>query len=134
MDLRQVTLIDLDLSRCHLGTVRCGGATFSGDARFDEATFSRNAWFGKVTFLGNAWFGNATFEEASFGYATFLGYAWFDEATFSGHASFHGARFVMHAGRDALGPADFATGEPFWGAVFGPEQPDDDGDEGVLPS
>lgn len=68
---------------------------------------------------------------AGFGRATFSGVARFDGATFFEEAWFRDARFARHESRESLGQVNFvfATDEPFEGAVFGPEQPDDDPQE-----
>ena len=123
LDLRQVYLIDLNLSGRHLGPVRCDGATFSGYAGFDGATFAGFAGFDGATFSGTAGFAGATFSGAArfagatFGWwcvfdgATFAGPTWFDGATFSEGAGFDGATFLRYRGPDALLAADAAAGE-----------------------
>jgi len=142
LDLRQVNLSDLDLRARCLGTVRFAGATFSGAAEFAGATFS-----------GDAGFAGAIFDElADFEGAKFSGAVVFNKAKFSWETNFQGtkfskkplsrgARFVEYASEDELpgfrvGPARRVAGSSkfFEGAVFGPEQQDDDGEEAVPPS
>ena len=92
------------------------GATFSGDAGFDEATFSGTAWFNGATFSGDAGFDEATFSgDARFDEATFSGAAGFDEATFFGDAGFKGATF---SGSAPFDKATFSGDAWFGGAMF----------------
>ncbi|MFI6031844.1 pentapeptide repeat-containing protein [Amycolatopsis magusensis] len=95
LDLTDATLIDLDLSGCHIGTARFAGARFTGDARFGEATFNGVAWFERATFTKLARFVGARFTGAArFAEATFNGDARFIEATFNEITRFAGARFT----------------------------------------
>ncbi|MFC4611545.1 pentapeptide repeat-containing protein [Streptomyces maoxianensis] len=84
-----------------LGIAQFGGATFTGDAwfnnatftlgRFNEATFTGDAWFSGATFTDDASFGGATFKQkAQFGGATFTGDAQFDQFTFARKVTFTG--------------------------------------------
>ncbi|MBB6039556.1 pentapeptide repeat-containing protein [Phytomonospora endophytica] len=116
MDLTGAHLHDFRLTGCHLGTVRFGGATFSGYARFGGATFAGDARFGGATFAGGALFGEATFAgDTGFGEATFTGYAGFVGATFAGDTGFVGATFT---GGAWFGGATFAGDTGFGWATF----------------
>ncbi|WP_386447909.1 pentapeptide repeat-containing protein [Streptomyces ovatisporus] len=71
------------------------GATFEGDAAFNNATFMGRAGFDGATFKGRAVFNSATFKsEARFRDATFMGDARFDGATFESDTRFDRARFT----------------------------------------
>jgi uncharacterized protein YjbI with pentapeptide repeats len=97
------------------GDAMFGGATFTGDAWFEEATFTGDAMFGGATFTGNAWFYGATFTgDAKFEEATFKRYARFGGATFDG-ARFDGATFTGDAGFEH---ATFKRYTRFGGATF----------------
>ncbi|MBP2340266.1 hypothetical protein JOF41_006444 [Saccharothrix coeruleofusca] len=109
LDLTGSTLIDFNMTGCHVNTASFRGATFTGnalfhdatftrDALFDDATFTRNAWFHRATFTRNAEFNDATFTgDAEFHDATFTRHAWFHRATFTGDAEFNDATFTRNA-------------------------------------
>ncbi|PWK77484.1 pentapeptide repeat protein [Lentzea atacamensis] len=105
LDLTEATLVDLDLSECHLPTIRLVGATFiggiarfqsatfAGRAHFERATFDGYAYFDSTTFTAGVGFGGATFREAWFTGTTFCAAADFYSAAFKGDAKFTGATF-----------------------------------------
>jgi uncharacterized protein YjbI with pentapeptide repeats len=93
------------------GDARFAGATFSGDAGFEEARFSGKAMFGEASFSGDAWFR----------WALFSGDSWFDSATFSGDARFDRALFSGAAWFDSAtfsGDAWFENARFYGYAVF----------------
>ena len=139
LDLTGATLVDLDLSYCHIHTAQFSGAQFSGTtwfrgARFDGDAEFRRAQFGKYAAFDEALFGkNADFTRAQFGEhaefreAQFGEYAGFEDAWFGKYAGFSEARFGEHAefgrarfGRTAeFGKARFGGGVQFSEARFG---------------
>ena len=119
-------LHDLATNRYLLGIAQFDGATFTGDAwfnnatftlgRFNEATFTGDAWFSGATFTDDVWFGGATFKQkAQFKGATFTGEAQFGGATFTGDAQFGGGTFPGDA---LFGGATFTGDAQFDGATF----------------
>ncbi|UJW28763.1 pentapeptide repeat-containing protein [Saccharothrix sp. AJ9571] len=56
LDFTDATLINFDLSDCHIGTGRFNGAKFTGYARFGGAEFTGNTWFNEAKFTGDAEF------------------------------------------------------------------------------
>ncbi|MDT0458087.1 pentapeptide repeat-containing protein [Streptomyces sp. DSM 41527] len=103
------------------------GASFLGDARFDQVTFGGAARFGRASFAGMAEFGGASFAhtaefsgvvfcgDARFGAATFSGGAWFGGASFSCDAWF---RRVSFSGTSGFGGASFSATAHFDRASF----------------
>ncbi|MFI9638908.1 pentapeptide repeat-containing protein [Micromonospora sp. NPDC051925] len=89
LDLREATLVDLDLAGCvlgdgrfadarFLGSTSFADARFTGDADFARAVFHGAARFTRVRFLGDAGFGRARFRaDADFTGAGFAALAWF---------------------------------------------------------
>ena len=116
----------------YLGTVRFDGATFTGNAGFRAATFSGHARFSRVVFKDGAWFSRVVFNDGvSFYKATFSWLAGFRGTTFNSGARFEGATFVEYDSVDALGVDAVAAKKLFEGALFGPEQQEDDGGKDV---
>ena len=122
LDLTGATLLDLDLSGCHVdgglrlehatllgqtkarGLVVRGPASLYGASFADQAWFERSAFHGPVRFdvtdfHGDAWFGGATFGgRTTFAGSTFGGHAWFSACTFLGPVQFDEAVFRRSAG------------------------------------
>lgn len=150
LDLRDATLVDLDLNQCRVGdadfynarlhgrilfskatftTAIFIGATFSDDAEFSEATVTRYANFIKATFTGTANFIKATLANAAFMDTIFSGFALFAEATFTENASFsnatvaEGGHFEMatFTGSAWFLNVAFAENADFAGATFAGE-------------
>jgi uncharacterized protein YjbI with pentapeptide repeats len=107
IDLADATLIDFDLSNCHVnhsnfararfvGIARFRDATFTGDTSFVESTFAGHAVFFKARFLeGGAWFSDTKFSmSASFESATFTELTYLDDEMFMGGVSFRKANFA----------------------------------------
>ncbi|NUT90484.1 MAG: pentapeptide repeat-containing protein [Saccharothrix sp.] len=116
LDLTGATLIDLDLSECHLRTGRFTGATFTGAAGFRRTNFSDQAWSTDTTFGGLAHFHGATFTDSAwFIDASFAGGAWFQGAAFTAGAYFLGATFTDDT---RFSEASFAENVWFDGATF----------------
>ncbi|WP_328607421.1 pentapeptide repeat-containing protein [Amycolatopsis sp. NBC_00345] len=134
LDLTGATLINFDLSRCHveevlfnvttfIGTASFAGATFIENAMFRGATFTENATFYRATFTENAMFYRATFtENAVFRGTRFTGPATFDSATFTGIADFDEATFTNNAW---FGEATFTRTASFHGTMFTEGAPDE---------
>jgi uncharacterized protein YjbI with pentapeptide repeats len=141
IDLSGATLIDLDLSHCHVNSARFSGARFIGDANFTKLRFDGNASFGGARFTGSVrfdearFFGNADFTGAEFarnatfdwaGFtrsalfvgARFTGDARFTETRFGGDANFNRTRFGVRA---RFNNARFDGDAMFTGARFGGE-------------
>jgi Pentapeptide repeats (9 copies) len=99
IDLSGATLIDLDLSGCHLaGPCRLDRATLLGQVKLREATVTGELTATAARFTDHAWFERATFGQgARFDASTFAGDAWFGEVTFRGPASFRAVTFAGHA-------------------------------------
>ncbi|GAB2740789.1 hypothetical protein GCM10027199_09300 [Amycolatopsis magusensis] len=127
LDLTDATLINFDLSACHIGTGRFNGAKFTGDARFVGVEFTGNTWFDEAKFTGdaefrgaefaeNAWFDKAEFTgDTAFSGAKLTGYAWFGGVEFTGNAWFNEAKFT----RDAwFSEAKFTENAWFGGVEF----------------
>lgn len=127
IDLNGATLIDLDLTGCHLtdaqfgeaifeGDFRINGVAFEGGVRFDGATFKKSAWFENITFRGNANFGWVAFRgSAWFTKAVFMSDVNFTQATFARNASFAKATFMKRA---SFFLATFTQEVRFGGATF----------------
>jgi hypothetical protein len=110
-----------------IGPINCGGATFTGEARFDGVRFTGEARFDGAIFNGEASFSDATFAgDASFYRARFLGEAtfframfsrdaWFNSATFAQDVIFNRATFVRDADFDK---AMFSAEARFFGTSF----------------
>jgi uncharacterized protein YjbI with pentapeptide repeats len=117
LDLNGATLINFDLSHCHVEDVSFTGATFVEFATFEGATFT-----GSVGFLGASFTESALFHEATItghailGGATFTRLALFRNTRFTGLASFHGTTFTENA--DFAG-ATFNSEASFNEAGFG---------------
>ena len=105
LDLTDATLIDLDLTNCHLHAPLVSGARFAGDAKFDGAQFAGDAMFDGAEFAGTV----------SFDGVRFAGDAMFHGAQFAWQAVFDGARFVADA---KFGKARFAKVAVFDRAQF----------------
>lgn len=94
LDLTGATLLDFDLSQCHIRAASFDGARFRGTASFGKARFSetvsyREAQFGgEVKFMWAQCAGTVSFTGAQFSHA-----ATFDQAEFSSYTSFDKARF-----------------------------------------
>ncbi|MGW2180328.1 pentapeptide repeat-containing protein [Streptomyces sp. NPDC001732] len=80
LGLSGATLIDFDLSRCHLGYGDFSGAQFHGATTFEEAVFSEGADFcirgthsGRASFHGNATFTGVRFEDVLRGVGDMMG-------------------------------------------------------------
>jgi uncharacterized protein YjbI with pentapeptide repeats len=138
LDLRDATLVEVELRHCRIAFADFRNAVFYGHAWFDGATFTGHANFGEATFTGRAEFVGATFTEdarfdrvtfsrgagfervtfargARFVGATSAGGAWFDRATFTGHARFDRVTFTADAG---FVGATFTGGARFDRATF----------------
>lgn len=116
VDLTGSTLIDLDMTDCHIVVASFRDASLSGDVRFDGTTFSGDAGFDGATFSDFAGFSRTTFSgEAKFNGAIFSGYAEFYRAKFSKYAEFSGATFSDEAEFDR---ATFSDGVAFDNATF----------------
>jgi hypothetical protein len=95
LNLRGATLLDLDLTGCHMAAARFDGARFAGDTRFVGVTFHETARFDGARYLDTAWFSRTIFKKnASFTLTRFGGEARFDGARCEGTAWFTGASFV----------------------------------------
>jgi uncharacterized protein YjbI with pentapeptide repeats len=86
LDLTEATLVNFDLSNCHIRAGRFTHTTFTGLAQFEGTRFEHDADFGKARFEGDAQFDGARFERL----------AWFHEARFERRASFNSARFTHY--------------------------------------
>ncbi|MEU6992016.1 pentapeptide repeat-containing protein [Streptomyces sp. NPDC046465] len=107
------------------GEARFTGVTFSGNALFEEARFSGNAYFDEADFYGATHFSGSNFtgagvftaarfwgrtefegawfaQRALWGRATFRDDVRFDHSRFDGSVSFHQARMVNVAFRQAV--------------------------------
>jgi uncharacterized protein YjbI with pentapeptide repeats len=108
LDLTGATLIDLDLSCCHLRATTFDGARFTGHTTFIDTRFARLAKFIKAHFTDSS-YGSVQFNEARF-----ADLAVFNDAQFDG-----GAHFLM---------AKFDNDASFIYALA-PIEPFDDGDD-----
>jgi Pentapeptide repeats (9 copies) len=88
LDLTGATLVEFRFAHVSVMDVQCAGATFRGEARFDDAKFHGYARFSRSTFEGEVWFDGATCQR----------YAGFNQTIFQGDASFNGAKFEVAAG------------------------------------
>lgn len=106
LDLREATLVDLDLGGCVLGAVRFADARFLGATSFVDARFTAAADFARAVFHGTARFTGARF----------LGHAGFGRARFRADADFTGVWFTAIAwfarGEDELWEED-----PAWETI-----------------
>ncbi|MBW4722380.1 pentapeptide repeat-containing protein [Saccharothrix obliqua] len=127
LDLTDATLVQVDLSNCHIRNAQFGGASFAGHTGFDGASFAGPAGFDGASFAGRVWFSGASFAgEAEFEGASFAGPTAFSKASFAGPAGFNGASFAGEAvfrGASFAGPAgfngaSFAGHTAFGGASF----------------
>ncbi|MFI6485704.1 pentapeptide repeat-containing protein, partial [Nonomuraea sp. NPDC050663] len=128
IDLSGATLVDLDLSYCHIAEARFSGATFVGPASFSRATFDGSANFSgasfnytatleRASFAGNANFHNVHFSEsAAFARALFARRAGFYNTVFTGRGGFAGTKF---AGENDFNMATFAQLGVFSDSRFG---------------
>ncbi|MGI5503974.1 pentapeptide repeat-containing protein [Lentzea sp. CA-135723] len=104
LDLTGATLLDVDFTGCHFGSVRFNEAEFSGSALFHEAEFNGRAWFSGVRFGRNATFERARFHRS----------VWFFSGNFAGSAGFAGVKFldsVSFAKAEFSGAAVFSKAE-----------------------
>ncbi|EWM15289.1 hypothetical protein KUTG_05593 [Kutzneria sp. 744] len=116
LDLTGATLIDLDLSNCHLHIARFANAQFTGHAGFGGVRFAEDAEFGGAVFTEDAWFSGTKFTgTAKFGGTRFGGNAQFGEAEFARDARFGGAVF---GGTARFGMARFGRNAEFVEAEF----------------
>jgi hypothetical protein len=127
LDLTGATLIDFNLSHCHLLSARFDGAHFLGDAwfkqtsfawltTFDQAHFAGNARFDWANFASTTWFREVTFTQTAKFYATTFGHnTWLSRAAFAGHAVFSRASF---AGDALFDNASFAGNAMFKESCF----------------
>jgi uncharacterized protein YjbI with pentapeptide repeats len=138
LDLTGATLVDFDLSGCHLRTATFKAAVFIGDAEFLGTRFTGDAWFASATFTGSAWFESATFSgytefrstefagftsfrsanfagNVDFRSVTFAAAAWFGEVTFTGHTDF---RSTVFGGNAEFDVATFSGSTDFDSATF----------------
>ncbi|MFC0436481.1 pentapeptide repeat-containing protein [Kutzneria buriramensis] len=127
LDLTGATLIDFDLSGCHLTVGVFTRARFVGVTNFGYAEFASDAMFGGARFVGEGRFGGAKFRwTTDFAEAEFAGDAQFDRAEFDvnagfsraafcGEAGFSGARFT---GYTEFVEAEFTTNAGFSSAEF----------------
>jgi uncharacterized protein YjbI with pentapeptide repeats len=98
LDLTGATLLDFDLSCCHIRNAGFSHAQFRGTTKFIDAWFNAFAEFDRAQFTGDANFERARFTSyTKFDRAKFHGTAKFSEAGFSGLAAFAQAQFGGHA-------------------------------------
>jgi Pentapeptide repeats (9 copies) len=112
LDLTTATLVDFDLSGCHIGEdARFDYAVFQGPARFRGTVFGGAVSLCGAVFHEHAWLERSVFTgPARFDTVTFHGDAWFGEAVLAGRTSFTVATFGGHAwfgGCEMRGPIDF---------------------------
>lgn len=117
LDLTGAELLDLDLSRCRLGSLRCDDAKFAGSTRFDEISLSGDALFVDAVFEGDVHVNAVTVGgTAAFDGARFAGQADIAQGTvFVGHARFAGTEF---AGDARFIETTFRAGASFDRAAF----------------
>lgn len=119
LDLTGATLVDLDLSRCHIHTAQFSRANFVGRPKFNETQFTGNAWFNETQFTRGAIFDRAQFTgDAWFERAQFTFGAWFNEAQFTRNAWFSFSQFDSGA---EFKRAQFANSAEFKCAQFNGE-------------
>ncbi|WHT20457.1 pentapeptide repeat-containing protein [Crossiella sp. CA-258035] len=102
LDLSEAVLLDFDLNRCEVRSLRLRGATFNGSADFIRVKVGQVADFSGVTFAGPARFDQAALQFTLFVEARFLRDASFGSTRFNGTPSFSGAAFAIPA--DFTGP------------------------------
>ena len=101
VDLTGAELSDFNFAGCRIRSALFGGATFTGEARFDIAVFRGDAIFDAAVFADGAFFERATslrsasfkgtdFDEPPPLEAEFTGDPGFTEATFHGNCIFSG--------------------------------------------
>ena len=101
VDLTGAELSDFNFAGCRIRSALFGGATFTGEARFDiavfrgdaifdAAVFADGAFFERATFLRSASFKGTDFDEPPPLEAEFTGDPGFTEATFHGNCIFSG--------------------------------------------
>lgn len=112
LDLTGATLVNFDLSGCHLRTATFKAVTFVDDAEFLGTRFGGDAWFASTVFTGKTWFQGATFAGyAEFRSAEFTGASWFNSAVFADAADFNSVTFanVWFRSVTFTGHADFRS-------------------------
>jgi uncharacterized protein YjbI with pentapeptide repeats len=128
LDLNGATLIDLDLSGCHIHTARFTSARFTGTAQFDNTKFFDRADFARTEFGGDVSFTEVEFHgHGEFSRAKFLRRTSFKKAQFSATAGFTRAQFDRNAefrefsvsGWAAFTDARFGADTSFGSSRFG---------------
>ncbi|MFJ9782367.1 pentapeptide repeat-containing protein [Amycolatopsis sp. NPDC101161] len=117
LDLTEATLVDFDLSSCHVSKATFTRSQFVGLADFSGTVFEEDVWLDDAHIQGLADFSEAVFkssahfwasrfddgvnfsechfiDEVKFGDATFRDACTFDNAIFEGNASFEKSRFI----------------------------------------
>lgn len=101
LNLTGATLINFDLSFCHLRYAAFASTNFIGSAYFNSTTFSNTVTFDMTTFNSPTNFGSATFEgSVRFRRAIFVDYANFESAQFKNISTFDGISFRDYADFD----------------------------------
>lgn len=128
LDLTSATLVDFELSGCHIGgAARFDAVTFEGQTCLRGATFAGEASFAGAVFTGHAWFERSSFlAGVRLDAANFRGDAWLGEVELAGRANLRAVTFAGHAwfgGLRASGPVDlsesvFRRSAGFRGARF----------------
>jgi hypothetical protein len=138
LDLRDTTLVDVDLAQCRLRDARFGGTRFLGDTRFDRTTFlgdfdAAGAFFGRHVLFTRSVFarglglrGATVCGNGEFAGIHAAGAVVLRGVRFSGRADFTCARFgadldcsaVRFGGRALFRRAWFAGASWFAGAWF----------------
>ncbi|HKO20824.1 MAG TPA: pentapeptide repeat-containing protein [Acidobacteriaceae bacterium] len=98
IDLTGATLIDFNLSRCHVRQASFRRAIFKGPAFFNSITFIETIGFGRAIFSNYVTFDSTRFlSRAIFEMASFNDHANFSSAEFGANAVFHKAHFAKDA-------------------------------------
>ncbi|WIX85703.1 pentapeptide repeat-containing protein [Amycolatopsis sp. DG1A-15b] len=125
LDLRDATLVEMDLSGCRMNSVDFRNAQFHRTTVFNDIKFPEDTSFQRAIFWGDAWFGKTTFpNDVQFDGAKFAGDASFQGADFKEVAFFNRAHFQgkVYFNSASIGDGFFYRvsfdGEVTFGAIF----------------
>jgi uncharacterized protein YjbI with pentapeptide repeats len=113
LDLRDATLVEMDLSGCRMNSADFRHAQFHRTTVLNDTRFPEDASFQRAIFWGDAWFSNATFPgDAQFDGAKFAGDTSFQRGDFKEVAFFNRARFQgkVQFNYASIGDAFFSIG------------------------